>query len=271
VIKLLLKAAVCVVKESKYKIVDLNNANIDEYGTFCLQSKKNTKGYRDKLKWVKERFKEGLHLKLFLINEGVKRGFRARGFIEYIPSEYAWRGIKADGYMVIHCIWVVGKNKGHGYGTKLLQECLKDARGMNGVVVMTSEKTWLPKKDLFVKNGFKKVDSMSPHFELYAKRLSKDVPTPKFNPIPRRRLDEYLNGVTIFKSNQCPYADGYTNLVTEISKQAGIPCRIENLESCREAQNGIDPYGTFCVILNGKVLGYRHVKKELLDSISKSK
>ncbi|MGA2768435.1 MAG: hypothetical protein ABSF24_08995 [Candidatus Bathyarchaeia archaeon] len=68
-----------------------------------------------------------------------------------------------------------------------------------------------------------------------------------------------------------PYADGYTNLVTEISKQAGIPCRIENLESCREAQNGIDPYGTFCVILNGKVLGYRHVKKELLDSISKPK
>ena len=59
VIKLLLKAAVCVVKESKYKIVDLNHANIDEYGTFCLQSKKNTKGYRDKLKWVKERFKEG--------------------------------------------------------------------------------------------------------------------------------------------------------------------------------------------------------------------
>jgi GNAT superfamily N-acetyltransferase len=144
-----------------------------------------------------------LHLKLLLINEGVKRGFRARGFIEYIPSECAWRGIKADGYMVIHCIWVVGKNKGHGYGTKLLQECLKDARGMNGVVVMTSEKTWLPQKDLFVKNGFKKVDSMSPYFELYAKRLSEDVPTPKFNPIPRRRLEEYLNGVTIFKSNQC--------------------------------------------------------------------
>lgn len=30
------------------------------------------------------------------------------------------------------------------------------------------------------------------------------------------------------------------------------------------------PYGTFCVMLNGKVLGYRHVKKLLLDSVSKA-
>jgi GNAT superfamily N-acetyltransferase len=258
------------VKESDYRIVDLNNSNIDEYGTFCLQSKKNTKGYREKLEWVKERFKEGLHLKVLLINEGAKRGCRARGFIEYVPSEYAWRGIKADRYMVIHCIWVVGKNKRHGYGTKLLQECLKDATRMNGVVVMTSEKTWLPKKNLFVKNGFEKVDSMPPSFELYAKRLSEKAPLPKFNPIPRKRLKKYADGVTIFKSSQCPYADSYTNLVMGISKQAGIPCRIEHLKSCREAQNGVDPYGTFCVMLNGKVLGYRHVRKELLDSISKS-
>jgi len=267
--KLPWNAVVCKVEESQYKIVDLNNANIDEYGTFCLQSKKNTKGYKEKLEWTKERLKEGLHLKLLLVNEGAKRGFRARGFIEYIPSEYAWRGIKADGYMVIHCIWVIGKNKGHGYGTKLLQECLDDARGMNGVVVTTSDKTWLPKKDLFVKNGFEKVDSKSPSFELYAKRLSDGAPLPKFNPVPRNRLQKYAEGITIFKSNQCPYADGYANLVTEIAKQAGIPCRIEHIECFKEAQNGVDPYGTFYVMLNGKVLGYRHVKKVLLDSISK--
>jgi ribosomal protein S18 acetylase RimI-like enzyme len=259
------------VEKSQYKIVDLNNANSDDYGTFCLQSKKNTTGYKEKLEWTKQRFKEGLRMKLLLINEGAKRGFRARGFIEYIPSEYAWRGIKADGYMVIHCIWVVGKSKGHGYGTRLLRECLDDARGMNGVVAMTSDKTWLPKKDLFIKNGFEKVDSMPSSFELYAKRLSDKVPLPKFNPIPKNRLHKYSEGVTVFKSNQCPYADGYTNVVMEISKKAGIPFRIEHIKTCKEAQNAVDPYGTFCVMLNGKVLGYRHVKKELLDSISKPK
>jgi len=254
--------------ESDYRIVDLDETNIDEYGAFCLQSKKKSKGYRDKFEWIKERFKDGLRLKLLLVNEGTKRGFRARGFIEYIPSKYAWRGIKADRYMVIHCIWVVGKSKGQGYGTKLLEDCLNDAKGMNGVVVMTSEKTWLPKKDLFIKNGFEKVDSMPPSFELYAKRLSDKAPLPKLNPIPKNRLQKYSEGVTVFKSNQCPYADGYTNVVMEISKQAGIPCQIEHVENCKEAQNGVDPYGTFCVMLNGKVLGYRHVKKALLDSIS---
>ena len=258
-------------KKPEYKIVDVNNANIDEYGAFCLQSKKNTRGYKEKINWMKEHFKEGLHVKLLLVNEGAKRGFRARGFIEYIPSEYSWRGINAEKHMVIHCVWIIGKNKGHGYGTKLLQQCLNDAKGMNGVAVMVSEKTWLPKKDLFIKNGFEKVDSMPPHFELYAKQFSEKAPLPRFNPIPKSRLDRYASGVTIFKSDQCPYADGYANVVTEIAKQGGIPCRIEHIENCKEAQNSIDPYGTFSVLLNGKALTYKHVKKELLDLISKTK
>jgi GNAT superfamily N-acetyltransferase len=257
--------------ESEYKIVDLNETNIDDYGAFCLQSKKNTKGYKDKFEWIKKRFKEGLCLKLLLINEGAKRGFRARGFIEYIPGENAWRGVNAKGYMFIHCIWVVGKNKGHGYGTKLLQLCLNDAKGMNGVAVMTGEKVWLPKKDLFVKNGFEKADSMPPHFELYAKRFSKKAPLPKFNPIPKSRLEKYASGITVFKSNQCPYVNGYANLVAEIAKQAGIPWKIVQIENCKEAQNGVNPYGTFCVLLNGKMLAYRGIgRKELLDSISKT-
>ena len=95
------------VEESAYRIVDVNEANIDEYDVFCYKSKKNTDGYRNKIRWVKERFKEGLRLKLLLVKE--RKGFTSRGFIEYIPGEHTWRGIDAKGYMVIHCIWVVGK------------------------------------------------------------------------------------------------------------------------------------------------------------------
>ena len=112
---------------------------------------------------------------------------------------------------------------------------------------------------------------MPPHFELYAKRLSEKAPLPKFSRIPRTRLERYTSGVTIFKSDQCPYADGYANVVTEIAKQAGIPCQIEHIENCKEAQNNVDSYGTFSVLLNGKALTYKHVKKELLDLISKTK
>jgi hypothetical protein len=100
--------------EIEYKIVDVNEENIDAYGLLCFQSKKKTDGYKKKVEWVKQRFSEGLCMKLLLVEEGAKRGFRTRGFIEYIPGEYSWRGISADGYMVIHCIWVVGRARGHG-------------------------------------------------------------------------------------------------------------------------------------------------------------
>lgn len=136
-----------------YRIVDVNGANIDEHGLLCLQSKKSTDGYKKKVEWARERFREGLRLKLVLVNEGIKRGFRPRGFIEYVPGEYAWRGIDADGYMVIHCFWVVGQHRGHGYGSRLLEQCLNDARRMNGVAVMTG-RTWLPGAKLFAKHGF---------------------------------------------------------------------------------------------------------------------
>ncbi len=111
---------------------------------------------------MKKRFKEGLRLKLLLINEGPRRGFTSRGFIEYIPGEYTWRGIDAKGHMAIHCIWVVGRNKKHGYGKMLLEQCLNDAKGLNGVAVVTSEQPWLTNKRFFLKNGFKLIDKAHP-------------------------------------------------------------------------------------------------------------
>jgi len=256
------------VEESAYRIVDVNEANIDEYDVLCYKSKKNTDGYRNKVRWVKERFKEGLRLKLLLVKE--RKGFTSRGFIEYIPGEHTWRGIDAKGYMVIHCIWVVGKNKGKGYGTKLLEQCLNDAKGMNGVAVVTTESTWLPRKGLFIKNGFEKVDTMPPYLELYAKRFSNNAPPPKFSSIPKERLKKYGSGITVLKSDQCPYTNAAVRVAVEFAKEANLPARIMHVESCKEAQNGVHPYGTYCVLLNGKVLTYRPIgKKGLLDELQK--
>ena len=169
-----------------YRIVEVNEANFDDYGVFCLKSKKNTEGYVNKAKWMRDRFKEGLRTRLLLVKE--KHDLTSRGFIEYIPGEYAWRGIDAKGYMVIHCIWVVGRNRGHGYGTELLRQCEGDAQGMNGAAVVTSDKHWLPSSELFLRHGFEKADTMPPYFELLAKRFSKDAPLPRFNPIPIQKL-----------------------------------------------------------------------------------
>ena len=83
-----------------------------------------------------------------------------RGFIEYIPGEFAWRAVDAKGYMFIHCLWVVGKSKGKGFGEILLNECIEDAKKqkMNGVAVLVSDDNWMANKKIFLKNGFEIVE-----------------------------------------------------------------------------------------------------------------
>ena len=106
--------------ETKFKIIDVNATNIDQTGFFCYMSKRKTEGFNHKLQCLKARFEEGMRIKMFELPE--------RGFIEYIPGEYAWRAVNASGYMFIHCLWVVGKSKGKGLGAVLLDACIEDAK-----------------------------------------------------------------------------------------------------------------------------------------------
>ena len=251
-----------------FQIVDVNETNIDTHGMLCLKSKKIGQGYQDKLKWIRERFKEGLRLKLLLVDEGPKRGLTSRGFIEYVPGEHAWRGIDAEGYMVIHCIWVVGRNKGKGYGTRLLELCLNEARakGMRGVAVVTSNSGWLPQNKLFIRNGFEKSDTRPPDFELYVKRFSKSARLPKFFPVSQEKLKGYGKGLTVLDSYQCPYSSSLVSILRETAKGANVPMKVHHFSSSREArESGVHPYGTFCVLLNGKPVSY---KPGSLDSVT---
>ena len=249
------------------KIIDINKKNIDESELFCKKTKKKLAGYQNKLKWIKERFKEGLKYKLLRVKEGNKE--TSRGMIEYIPGEYNWRGIKADSWMVIHCLWVVGKHKKKGYGSQLIEYALKDANeaGLHGVVGMTADKGgWLPKKTLFEKLEFELVDEMEPYFRLYAKAFSDDGPKPKFHPISKEKLKKHDSGVTIFYSDQCPYVVDLVDEVRDMPKTDNLD--LVKFESCKEAQeNGIYPYGTYCVICNGERTLYQHTLKKQIQEV----
>lgn len=244
------------VDASAYKIVDVNQANIEEYDVFCLKSKRKSEGYRNKVKWVKERFKEGLRLKLLLIDEGPKRGFTSRGFIEYIPGAYTWRGIYAKGYMVIHCIWVVGRNKKHGHGFRLLEQCLNDAKGMNGVAVVTSEEPWLTSKSFFLKHGFRIVQKAPPYFELLVRQFE-DAPLPRFNDGWEKRAKKYGSGLAVVYSDQCPYIDGAIRYISAIAKKHEIPLTLEKLDECTHAQFAPGPSGVFSLLYNDEFVTHR--------------
>ncbi|RPH94166.1 MAG: GNAT family N-acetyltransferase [Calditrichaeota bacterium] len=245
------------------KIIDVTAATVEELGFFCFMSKRQSEGYRRKLDWLKSRFAEGLRIKMLTLPE--------RGFIEYIPGEYAWRAVNAEGYMFIHCLWVVGKSKGRGFGGELLQECLRDAEkaGKKGVAMVTSDRVWLANDRLLKKHGFI-VQEQYPPFKLMVKSFA-DAAPPSFAGGWDAKAAQFGDGLTIIRSDQCPYITDAAATVLETAKELGIPCKTVELSSSEDIRRmAPSPYGVFSIVYQGRLLSYyymlpKDLKKALLD------
>jgi hypothetical protein len=245
-------------------IVNINETNIDQYPPTCFLNPKN-EGYLIKREWIKERFSEGLIIKqLYLDIKG-----KSNGFIEYIPGENAWRAVDASGYMFIHCLWITPNNiKNKGYGSKLIAECIKDAEKQDkyGVAVVTSEGSFMTGKDIFLKNGFKSIQSAKPSFELMIKPL-KDGPKPKFKDW-EKHLKDYT-GLNIIYSNQCPWVARSINELTEVSKKYGLDLKINELKTAKDAQEAPSIYAIFNIVYNGKLLADHYISSRRFENIIK--
>jgi len=245
------------------RIIDVTPNNVDETGFFCLMSRRKSDGYQRKLKWLKARFEEGLRIKMLDLSEG------GRGFIEYIPGEYAWRPVEASGYLFIHCLWVVGKSKGNGYAKLLLQECLADAKrcGAQGVAMVTSEGNWLVGNKLLLNSGFTSVDHAPPGYELLAKDFG-PAPPPLFPTDWDRRAAGFGDGLTVVRTDQCPYLDDAVTTVLETAQDRGIPAKVVELTSAREVrEQAPSPYGVFTIVLDGEVLSHYYQPKKRLNEL----
>jgi GNAT superfamily N-acetyltransferase len=237
----------------KIEIVDTNSDNILEYGV-CGYKNIKKEGFPEKIEWLKDRFPEGMKIKtLYSYEDG------NQGMIEYIPGEYCWRPVEANGYMFIHCIFVGFKRayKGKGYGSLLMDECLKDAEKENihGVAVVTRKGSFMAGKELFVKNDFEVVDKAPPDFELLVKKCQQKAPSPKFKGDWGKRLSQYSKGLTIIRADQCPYTVKNVREISETAEKVyNIKPNIIELKNCQESQNSPCPFGTFCIVYNGKVV-----------------
>lgn len=249
-------------EKKQIEIIDVNEDNVSEEGFFCYMSKRKSEGFQRKLDWLKARFAEGMRIKI--IKEG------GRGFIEYIPGEYAWRPVKAKGYMFIHCLWVVGKSKGKGCGALLLNECIKDAKKakMKGVAVVTSEGNWLVGRAFYENLGFESVDEAPPSFELMVKKFGK-ARSPSFAGDWDIRLKSYKKGLTILRTDQCPYLPDAVNILVDAAKELGIKSRVIDLRDARDVRNRAPtPFGVFNVVYNGEILSYHYLtRREFLKRL----
>lgn len=248
-----------------FELIPVNADNLDSQGFFCYMSKRKTPGYCQKHEWMAARIAEGL--KLHMVHE---TGGRTVGFIEYVPGEYAWRAVRAPGYLVIHCLWVVGKGKGKGYGARLIQRCLDDARaqGKHGVVMAASDGVWLAKKDIFLKHGFVEIAQAPPSFQLLACRFDDAAPLPTFPTDWEARQARYGAGLTVIRTPQCPYIEDATKTVLEFAAEKGIPAQVVTFQSARELQEySPSPYGVFGIVLDGRLLAYHYLQRKDFDKL----
>lgn len=248
-----------------FEMVTVNADNIDKQGFFCYMSKRKSPGYQQKREWMAARLAEGLEL--HMIHE---IGGRTVGFIEYIPGEVAWRAVHAPGYMLIHCLWVVGKGKGKGYGAHLIQTCLDDARaqGKHGVATVATDRVWMAKKDIFLKHSFVDVAQAPPSFHLLAYRFDDSAPLPAFPTDWEARQARFGAGLTVIRTPQCPYIEDATNMALEFAAEKGIPARVATFQSAQELQeNSPSPYGVFGIVLDGKLLAYHYLQRKDFDKL----
>jgi GNAT superfamily N-acetyltransferase len=249
--------------QMEHVIHTIDPSNVDRYGFFCYKSKRKSFGFRHKRSWLEDSMAEGLRLKI------IYEGDRSAGFVEYAPGEASWRVVQATGYMVIHCMWVVGSHKGNGFGARLLDQVTDEARhqGMFGLAVVSSSGTWLVNKGFFLHHGFKVIDKAPPSFELLVKQF---VPgnLPSFPKDWDKRLKRTPDGLVVYHSGQCPYHAMFVGSLKKVADQMSLPFQAIELKTSLEArQYSPTAYGVFGVVYNGHLLSYRPIGGKTLRQI----
>jgi len=245
------------------QLITVTADNVGRTGFFCKMSARGKPGYERKQAWLKARFAEGLEMRLL--------DQKQRGFVEFIPGKFAWRSIEnAEDYMVVHCLWVVGKSKGKDYGSLLLDEVVSTAHtlGFAGVAAVTSKGNWMAGPAIFENNGFVSVARKEPNFDIMVHKFQAEVPDPVFCNGWEKKLARLGDGVVVLRSDQCPYIDDAAKAVADAAKKHGIAYRELELKSAADIRAmSPTPYGNFAIVRDGKLLSYCYQLPKDLDKM----
>ena len=232
------------------EIIKLTETNIEDEHICCAFSdKKCREGYLKKKAWLKTEFKNGYSFQKFDV--------RGKVFIEYVPIEHSWLPLSGRNFMVINCFWVAGRFKGQGNGKKLLQQCFKDAKNMDGIVAVSSDKKrpFMTDPKFLKHHGFEIIDEAAPFFKLWGLKTNQKADFPKFMDTARSGECPDNKGITAYYSNTCPYTDFYTNqLLREYATGQNIPLTIHHIKSQADGHKMPIPWIINSIFYKGKLV-----------------
>lgn len=226
--------------------INLTPENLANEHLCCIiRSRKPHPGVEAKREWLHERLKEGHVFRK--LNE------KATVFIEYAPLEKAWVPITGDNYYYIYCLWILGNYKGKGYGKKLMEYCIADAKknGKSGICMLGSQKqkAWLSDQSFAKKYGFEVVDTTDNGYELLA--LSFDKTIPKFAPNAKKQ-EIQNNELTIYYDLQCPYTFQTIEKIKEYCEANDFPVTIIKVDTLEKAKALPCVFNNWGVFYKGK-------------------
>ena len=135
--------------------------------------------------------------------------------------------------------------------------------------MLTSESNWLMGKQFLVEQGFERVDEAQPSFSLMVKKFDSAAVSPSLPTDWSQRAQAFGPGLTVVRTDQCPYIDDAVNTVIESGAELGIPVNVVELKSASEMrERAPSPFGVFSILLDGKEISYYYqLKKDLVQLI----
>ena len=229
--------------------IQVTNENLDKVHICCAISNNNDIQVSSKKAWLSERFDEGL---VFL-----KSTERGKCFIEYIPAEYAWNPIDAEGYMHIDCLWVSGSLKGHGYANDLLQACISDSKdkGKKGLCILSSakKKPFLADPKFLKYKGFRVCDEADNGIQLWYLPFEERSAGPSFKACAKHpHIDR--SGYVLYYTSQCPFNAKYVPVLQQTALEHQIPFEVIHIQSREQAQNTPSPVTAYALFYNGNYI-----------------
>jgi len=172
---------------SQTKIIDITR--ISEYEKYLYRCVAGPfRRYRKRIGYLKKAIPKGFHKKLLIFNGEIV------GQIEYSPAEVSYYPIMGDNIIVMNCIWVLRKAKGHNFGRQLLGDMMESEKDAAGFATIALENHWSPwfRKGQMEKLGFKPLDSIEVSYKtkyrgqvfgiyLMWMSIAKDAQPPRWN------------------------------------------------------------------------------------------